>query len=173
MNALHLRRAEPKDAAKLSLVGGASFLESFAGDHPGDDLVAHVAAGHSAETYAGWLADPDWALWIVEEAVGAPVGYAVLGPPSLPGVAEGDLELKRIYILHRWHGGGRGKALYQAVEAEARAREAGRLILAVYEANVTARGFYTHMGFSQIATTSFMVGATAFDDLVLAKVIGT
>ena len=170
---LHMRRAEPKDAAKLSLVGGASFLESFAGDHPGDDLVAHVATGHSAETYAGWLADPDWALWIVEEAVGAPVGYAVLGPATLPGSTEGDLELKRIYILHRWHGSGRGKALCECVETEALARGAQRLILAVYEANVAARGFYAHMGFSQIATTSFMVGATAFDDLVLAKVIGT
>ena len=173
MNALHLRRAEPKDAAKLSLVGGAAFLESFAGDHPGDDLVAHVTAGHSAQTYAAWLSDPDWALWIAEEAVGAPVGYAVLGPATLPGAQAGDLELKRIYILHRWHGGGRGKALYQAVEVEAQKRGAGRLILAVYEANVAARGFYAHMGLRQIATTTFMVGATAFDDLVLAKVIGT
>ena len=164
-----LRRAHADDAAKLSLVGGASFLESFADDHPGDALVTHVQDGHSADQYARWLADPAWALWIVEEAVGAPIGYAVLGPATLPGAQAGDLELKRIYILHRWHGGGRGKALYKAVEDEARERHAKRLILAVYTANTAAQGFYAHMGFSQIANTVFMVGDKAFDDLVVAK----
>ncbi len=166
-----LRRAGPADAAKLSLVGGAAFLESFADDHPGDDLVRHVADGHAAHAYARWLADRDWALWIVEEALGSPIGYAMLGPASLPGAAPGDLELKRIYILHRWHGGGRGKALYQAVEDEARARGAQRLILAVYTANISAQGFYAKQGFEQIGTTRFMVGETLFDDLVLGKAL--
>ena len=166
-----LRRAHADDAAKLALVGGASFLESFADDHPGDALVAHVSNGHNAAQYARWLADPAWALWIVEEAVGAPIGYAVLGPATLPGAEAGDLELKRIYILHRWHGGGRGKALYQAVEDEAQARGATRLILAVYTANTAAQGFYARMGFAQIGTTVFMVGDTAFDDLVVAKLL--
>jgi diamine N-acetyltransferase len=166
-----LRRADLGDAAKLSLVGGASFLESFAHDHPGDALTAHVSDRHSVAAYAAWNSDPDYALWIVEEAVGAPIGYAVMGPAELPGSAEGDLELKRIYILHRWHGGGLGKTLYQAVESEARARGAKRLILAVYTANVSAQGFYAHQGFSQIATTTFMVGDVAFEDLVLAKTL--
>jgi diamine N-acetyltransferase len=167
-----LQRATAKDAAKLSLVGGASFLESFAHDHPGDDLVSHVAERHSVAAYAAWLGDPDFALWIVEEAEGAPIGYAMLGPAALPGSAEGDLELKRIYILHRWHGGGLGGALYHTVEAEARAKGANRLILAVYTANLPAQGFYTRQGFAQIATTTFMVGAVAFEDLVLGKRLG-
>jgi diamine N-acetyltransferase len=164
-----LRRATLADAAKLSLVGGAAFLESFANDHPGDDLVRHIADGHAPAAYSGWLADPDWALWIVEEALGSPVGYAMLGPASLPGSAPGDLELKRIYILHRWHGGGRGKSLYQAVEDEARARGAKRLILAVYTANTQAQWFYAKQGFVQIGTTRFLVGETPFEDLVLGK----
>ncbi len=164
-----LRRATPGDAAKLSLVGGAAFLESFANDHPGDDLVRHVAQGHSVAAYDRWLADPEWAAWIVEEALGSPIGYALMGPAALPGAADGDLELKRIYILHRWHGGGRGRQLYQAVEDEARARRAKRLILAVYSANTAARGFYDRIGFSQIGTTQFQVGAVAFDDLVMGK----
>jgi len=164
-----LRRAHATDAAKLALVGGAAFLESFANDHPGDDLIAHVEQAHAPEFYTRCLADPAWALWIVEEALGSPVGYAMLGPPALPGAEPDDLELKRIYILHRWHGGGRGKALYRAIEAEAQARGAKRLILAVYLANTTARAFYERQGFSQIGTTRFRVGGTEFDDLVLAK----
>ena len=167
-----VRRAEARDAAKLALVGGASFLESFAHDHPGDDLVAHIDDGHSRADYAGWLADPEWALWIVEEALGSPIGYAMLGPPSLPGTEDGDLELKRIYVLHRWHGSGLGKAVYDAVEAEARGRGAKRLILAVYRANLPAQGFYARQGFSGIATTIFKVGQAEFEDLVWAKPLG-
>ena len=164
-----IRRAGKADAAKLSLVGGASFLESFANDHPGDDLVAHVADGHSVAAYAARLADPAYALWIAEEALGAPIGYAVLGPATLPGVVEGDLELKRIYILHRWHGGGHGKALFAAIQDEAKRRGASRLILAVYTANTQAQAFYTRQGMEVIGMTRFMVGSTGFDDLVMAK----
>jgi GNAT superfamily N-acetyltransferase len=166
-----LRRARAEDAAKLSLLGGASFLESFAHDHPGDALVAHIADRHSIAQYGAWLADPDWAVWIIEEALGAPVGYALLGPPELPGRADGDLELKRVYVLHRWHGTGLGGALFHAVEEEAKARGATRLILAVYTANTAAQGFYTRQGFTQIGRTTFMVGDVPFEDLVVAKAL--
>ena len=124
---------------------------------------------HSVATYQGWLADPAYALWIAEEALGAPIGYAVLGPATLPGVVEGDLELKRIYILHRWHGGGHGKYLFQSVCDEARRRGARRLILAVYTANIQAQAFYTRQAMDVIGMTRFMVGSTGFDDLVMAK----
>jgi diamine N-acetyltransferase len=164
-----LRRAVLADAGKLSLVGGASFLESFAHDHPGDDMVDHVADRHSVETYRAWLNDPDYAMWIVEEAAGAPVGYAILGPAELPGSIDGDFEIKRIYMLYRWHGSGHGKALFDAAMDEARARGGRRLILAVYSVNILAQRFYTRQGFSMIGETQFVVGSTPFTDFVMAR----
>ena len=128
-------------------------------------LILAVAA------YQGWLADPAYALWIVEEGLGAPIGYAMLGPATLPGTVEGDLELKRIYILHRWHGGGQGKALFVAVQDEAKRRGASRLILAVYTANTQAQAFYARQGMAVIGMTRFMVGSTGFDDLVMARAL--
>jgi ribosomal protein S18 acetylase RimI-like enzyme len=163
-----IRRATPADAAKLALVGAASFLESFAHDHPGDDLVAHVSEGHAAEAYRDWLRDPAFALWIAEEALGAPVGYAMLGPATLPGSSDGDVELKRIYMLRRWHGGGHGKLLLTHIIENARSREAKRVLLAVYAANHLAQTFYRAQGFSVIGETCFMVGSTAFTDHVMA-----
>lgn len=168
-----LRRADGADAAKLSLVGGASFLESFADDHPGDDLVAHVAEGHSVDRYRAWLDDPAFALWIVEERLGAPIGYAILGPATLPGATAADAELKRIYILRRWHGRGLGRDLFAAVVAEAIARRSARLLLAVYAANALAIAFYERQGLSVIGNTVFMVGETSFTDLVMAKPLGS
>jgi GNAT superfamily N-acetyltransferase len=156
------------DAAKLSLVGGASFLETFANDHPGDDLVNHVRDGHCVAAYSKWLDDSAYALWIVEEALGAPVGYAMLGPATLPGAESGDYEIKRIYMLWRWHGGGYGKALFSKCCEEARIRGAGRLLLSVYTANHPARQFYERQGMAVIGKTCFRVGNTEFTDLVMA-----
>jgi diamine N-acetyltransferase len=165
---LSLRRANPADAAKLSLVGGASFLESFADDHPGDDLVEHVRDRHSEAVYQSWLSDPAYALWIVEERLGAPVGYAMLGLGELPGSVVGDFEIKRIYMLRRWHGSGFGKRLFHTCSEEARERGGTRLMLAVYTANQLAQQFYTRQGMSVIGETVFRVGETEFTDLVMA-----
>jgi diamine N-acetyltransferase len=156
------------DAAKLSLVGGASFLESFADDHPGNDLVNHIHDRHSIIVYQSWLSDPAYRLWIVEERLGAPIGYAMLGPAELPGALSGDYEVKRIYVLRRWHGCGHGKALFIKCCEEARARGATRLLLSVYTANEQAREFYTRQGMAVIGETIFMVGKTAFTDWVMA-----
>jgi diamine N-acetyltransferase len=160
---LTLRCAALADAAKLSLVGGASFLESFADDHPGDDLVEHVRDRHSVAAYQTWLSDPAYALWIAEERLGAPVGYA-----ELPGAVIGDFEIKRIYMLRRWHGGGFGKQLFHKCCEEARERGSTRLLLAVYTANLMAQQFYMRQGMSVIGETVFIVGETEFTDLVMA-----
>jgi diamine N-acetyltransferase len=167
------RRATPADAAKLAAVGAAGFLESFAHDHPGDDLIGHLESHHSTEAYTKALGDPAQCLWIVEEALGAPIGYAMLGPPALPFTTARDAELKRIYILSRWHGLGLGGALFEAVLAEAEARQAERLVLAVYTKNEQALGFYKAKGFTVIGPTQYVVGNSIFDDLVMAKPLMT
>lgn len=166
---MSLRRAGPGDAAKLALVGSAGFLESFADDHPGDDLVAHCAKDHGEAYYSALLADPACALWIVEAPLGAPVGYAALTPATLPGAVDGDVELKRIYMLAPWHGCGMSRTLIEAVIAEARGRGFRRLLLAVYAQNSRARAFYARSRFGQIGETVFAVGAAIFTDIVMAR----
>lgn len=168
-----LRRAVPADAARLALLGGATFLNSFAHDHPGDALVAHVDANHSPAWYADLLADPACAAWILETPLGAPIGYALLTPPAVdcPTGAK-DLELKRIYVLGPWQSGGWGVRLLRAVEDEARARGAARLFLCVYSVNEGAKRFYGRHGFADTACRqNFMVGAVAFEDHIWAKTL--
>jgi len=166
-----LRRAVPADAARLALLGGATFLASFAHDHPGDAIVAHVDAYHSPDWYARMLSDPGNAAWILETELGAPIGYALLTPPALdcPTFA-GDIELKRIYLLGPWQSGGWGVKLLDAVEAEARARGALRLLLCVYGANQGAQRFYHRRGFVDTGhRQAFMVGEVAFEDQIWMK----
>jgi ribosomal protein S18 acetylase RimI-like enzyme len=171
MSELILRRAEPADAARLALLGGATFLASFAHDHPGDALVAHVETYHSRGWYEAMLADPDCAAWILETPLKAPVGYAVLTPPALDcPTGPGDIELKRIYLLPGWQSGGWGLKLLQAVEAEAGTRGAARLYLCVYSVNHGAQRFYARNGFVDTGhRQDFKVGEVSYEDLIWVK----
>ncbi|MFD1041416.1 hypothetical protein [Pseudoxanthomonas kaohsiungensis] len=46
-----IRRASPGDEAALSLVGQATFLETFAGVLDGAAIVGHCAGAHGAARY--------------------------------------------------------------------------------------------------------------------------
>jgi ribosomal protein S18 acetylase RimI-like enzyme len=166
-----LRRAEPADAARLSLLGAATFLHSFAHDHPGDAMVAHVDSYHSKGWYQAMLADPACAAWLLETELKAPIGYAVLTPPDLDCPTDpGDLELKRIYVLGPWQSGGWGVKLVDALESEARARGAKRLYLCVYKVNVAAQRFYARHGFVDTGhIQDFRVGDVSYQDLIFVK----
>ena len=168
---MKLRRAAAGDAAKLSLIGAATFLETFANDHDGDAVTRFVAEEHPIAAYDAALADPSKVHWLVEEAVGSPVGYAVLVPATLPySDPDTDLELKRIYLLSKWQGGGWGSKLYDAVEDEARARGAKRLVLSVYIVNYPAQKFYAARGHVALGKWIFK-GFDASEDYIYAKTL--
>jgi ribosomal protein S18 acetylase RimI-like enzyme len=162
-----IREAGGDDAAALALVGAATFLESFAGIIDGDAIVGHCAAKHREEAYRALLADGARAWLAQAQPGGAPVGYALVGAPDLDAAREGDIELKRIYALSRFHGTGLGAALMdRAVAAAAGYR---RLLLGVYARNHRALAFYRKQGFAEIGTRRFDVGGRFYDDLVLAR----
>jgi ribosomal protein S18 acetylase RimI-like enzyme len=169
MTPIRWRRAVAKDAVALSLLGGATFLASFANDHPGEALIAHIQTAHGVDHYRAALIDPDQTVLIGETPLGAPVGYAMLTPPHLPVATDDrDIELKRIYLLSGWQGSGHGDRLMARVFEEIRLRGARRLLLAVYPHNERARRFYARHGFAEIGDMTFMVGDMPFRDLIYA-----
>lgn len=165
-----VRRAGEGDAERLSLIGRTTFLESYTWLLKGEDILAHCRERHAPEAYADWLARGP-ALWLAEAELGAPVGYAGLAAPDLPQAQEGDLELKRIYVLSRFHGAeGPGRALMYAAVEEARRLGAPRLLLGLHPQNARALGFYRRQGFRQIGVRTFVVGDMVIDDdLVMAR----
>jgi diamine N-acetyltransferase len=168
---LKLRRATVADAARLSLIGQATFLETFANDHDGDQVMAYLASEQTSAYYAEALRTPGVAAWLIEEAAGCPVGYAMGQPANLPftDVAT-DYELKRFYILSKWHRGGWGAKLYDLVEAEARHHRARRLALSVYILNHAAQRYYKTRGFEEIGRWLFE-GFDTSEDLIYAKTL--
>jgi len=162
-----IREAGEADAAALALIGAATFLETFAGILDGQAIVGHCAAQHQEAAYRAYLASGARA-WLAEaQPGGAPSGFALIGRPDLAAAEAGDIELKRIYSLSRFHGSGLGAALMRcALDAAAGHR---RLLLGVYARNERALAFYRKQGFVDVGTRQFNVGGKLYDDRVLAR----
>ena len=166
-----IRVCGPHDAAALSLLGRATFLEAYAGLLPASDILAHCQRAHSPAVYRAWLARSDTRLWLAEALPGnAPIGYQVLGVPDLPlaDLTAHDLEIKRIYLLQRFRGLGLGRRLVQAASDYARERGGRRLLLGVYSGNHAALAFYEHLRFQRVGARTFHVGHRDYADHVLA-----
>jgi ribosomal protein S18 acetylase RimI-like enzyme len=167
---IRVRRCIAGDEAALALVGQASFLETFAGVLAGPDIVAHCMQAHAIAVYREWLARADVGVWLAEVSPGdAPVGYLVTAPARLPltDASADDREIKRIYLLGRFQGGGLGKRLVTEAIADARRHEAKRLLLGVYSRNDAAIGFYARIGFRTIGARKFNVGGRDYDDHIM------
>ena len=167
-----IRHASTTDADAFALIGAATFLATFADVHTGAEIIEHCTLEHSVTSYSRLLCPPTDA-WLVETAeTAAPVGYAVLTEPELSASTDGDLELKRIYLLPSYQGTGAGAALMQTVIDRARGRGAKRLVLGVYSGNARALAYYSKHGFTRIGDHRFQVGAAFYDDFILALPLG-
>jgi ribosomal protein S18 acetylase RimI-like enzyme len=175
MNEASIRRATSADTLALSLIGSATFLETFAGVVNGADVIAHCASEHSTAVYESILTGSDAGVWLAESLEGAaPVGYAVLDRAKLPVTdpQPDDVEIKRIYVLGRFHGTGVGARLMEAALDEATRRGARRALLGVYAHNQRALAFYAKHGFTRIGERRFQVGANTYGDYILARQMG-
>ena len=167
-----LRQCGPGSEEELALVGAASFLEAFAGFLEGEDVLAHCRNQHSVEKYTAMLADRETRACLAE-VKDAPVGYALLCKPDMPMPATpGDIELKRIYLLHRFQGSGIGAALMDWSVETALSLGKRRLLLGVNAENDQAVAFYLRHGFDHAGTRKFQVGNTLCSDFILARKLG-
>src|SRR5690349_134515 len=175
MQPITIRRCGSGDEIALSIVGQASFLDTFAGILSGKDILGHCMRQHSSEKYGGWLHDGESAVWIAEVEPGqAPVGYLVLTKPDLPlaDILPDDAEVKRVYLLSRFRGAGLGRRLMLEAEIHARARGVRRLLLGVYDGNDAAISFYERLGYRRVGERSFKVGDNTYHDFILALSLG-
>src|SRR5215813_14091133 len=167
MQPITIRRCGAGDEVALSIVGQASFLDTFAGILSGKDILGHCVRQHSSDKYADWLRDAGSAVWIAEVEPGqAPVGYLVLTKPDLPlvDISPDDAEVKRVYLLRRFRGAGFGRRLMLEAQREARTRGVRRLLLGVYSGNSAAISLYERLGYQRVGERSFNVGDNIYHD---------
>lgn len=161
-----MRDAGRADTAALSRLGRATFTETFGHLYSPENLAAFLRSHDEAE-WAAQLADRAYAVRVAE-VEGEPVGYAKLGPPSLPFDPRGAaIELRQFYVLEPWHGQGIAAELMDWAISEAKARRADELYLSVFVDNHRARRFYARYGFEFVGLYTFMVGDHADEDHVM------
>ena len=150
------------------MIGAATFLESYAHMIGVADMIAHIGDKNSTDAWRGFARNSDCALWIAEmPQTAVPVGYALLTAPDLPiDLRPGDIELRRIYFLSKFHGRGLGRRLIEQAIGYTRAMGKRRFLIGVYSENTGAIGFYQRMGCALIGTRRFRVGGAEFNDLI-------
>ena len=175
MSLPQIRACTADDAAALSLVAKATFLETFSGVLDGKAIISQCENVHSSASYASQLENSTYRFWLAAvDPGGAPVGFTMVSNPDLPvPITAHDIELKRIYLLSKFQGGGTGKRLLAEAIHYARSSGANRLLLGVYAGNVRAKDFYLAQGFEQIGSRTFDVGGVGYDDHILALSLNT
>lgn len=160
------RDGTPDDAAALAELGRRSFTETFGHLYSPENLALFLLT-HNESDWRDQLTSRDFAIRVIEEN-NALVGYAKVGPPTLPFEPRGSpIELRQFYILKPWHGAGLAPQLMDWVLGEARARGADELYLSVFTDNHRARRFYARYGFTEVGPYTFMVGDHADEDIVM------
>jgi ribosomal protein S18 acetylase RimI-like enzyme len=166
MSAFTTRTATAADAPLLSRIGPQAFSETFGHLYSPENL-ARFLENHSEANWRGELTDARHIVRIAEQD-GEAVGYAKVGPLSLPfETSEPAAELDQLYILKPWQGAGVAQALMDWAMDEARARGASQLILSVFVDNHRAQRFYARYGFAKVGTYAFMVGDHKDEDLIM------
>jgi polyphenol oxidase len=163
---VRFRDAVPGDAEALSRLGAQSFTETFGHLYSAEnlDLFLHK---HAPEAWAAELRDPQLAIRIGEPN-GEAVGYAKIGPPTLPFDPGGTAaELRQLYVLKPWQGTGAATCLMNWVLEQARRGAAEELYLSVFVDNHRARRFYERFGFRAVGRYDFMVGTHADEDIIM------
>lgn len=160
------RNAAPADGAAVAALFNRCFCDTFADLYSQEDLKSFLAKS-TPEAWNAEIGEEGIALRLAE-VDGRAVGFAKLGPVSLPVEAEtGAVELRSLYVLSDWHGRGVARALMDWVLDQARARSAPELYLSVYVDNHRARRFYERNGFRFVKLYDFMVGNHADEDHIL------
>lgn len=170
MKNLSIRRAAVDDAATLSELAASTFTETFGHLYPEEDLRGFLDAAHSPAYYLGALVDPDNALWIAETD-GAAIGYAMAGRCTLPHdeVADGDGELKRLYVSRDARNGGIGARLFAEALRWLEHDGPRTLWIGVWSENHGAQRFYARHGFSKVGEYEFPVGRVRDREFILRR----
>jgi GNAT superfamily N-acetyltransferase len=165
---LTIRRGVAADAADLAQFGARTFVDTFAVDNRAEDIEQHVAAAFGPGQQAAELVDPD-VVTLLAHLEGALVAYAQVRRKAYPACVSADrpVELHRFYVDRAAHGKGIGRALMGAARDAACELGGRHLWLGVWERNGNAIAFYSKMGFVDVGSHAFAVGADRQTDRVL------
>lgn len=171
---ISVRPATPDDARAMAELSHKVFIETFVDefgiDYPRDDLEPFLAKAHGEAQMRAWVADENVGVWVVRDE-GQIVGYAATGPVGLPhpDIADGEVELYRLYVDKAHHGRGISGGLMEQALNWMDQKSDGAHWLGVWSENHRAQRFYARYGFEWAGEYEYMVGKTADHEFILRR----
>jgi diamine N-acetyltransferase len=161
-----IRPATLDDVAALAALAQRTWEDAFGPSLEPDDVAAELEETRSEAYFVEALGAQ---TILVAEQAGELVGYAQFGDVDFRGidVRPGDQALHRVYVETELQGRGWGRMLVEAALAHPRLTHAGRIYLQVWERNEPAIKLYESVGFRTVGTTTFTIGGTVAEDLVM------
>jgi GNAT superfamily N-acetyltransferase len=154
-------RATEADAAEIGIIGPAAYAAHYFEDWTNDPAAfARQLATFGPDAVRETMKRPDARIWVAR--VDGPQGGVVIGfLTMIVGALDpiearpNGAELPRIYLLSGATGGGVGRKLLAAAEAQAKAEGCTYVWLDVMEHADWARAAYERWGFTDIGEQTF------------------
>ena len=173
-----LRRALNTDDHALAQLNRQAFLETYVDNFripiSQDDIDAHFRNTMTAEVFSQKIADPQQAIWVVEDTTNHRlVAFLNAGPCFLPNsdVCPGaDGEIDRIYVLRDGQGHGLGSRLIKEALSWLSSQYPARPIwLGVWSGNDRAQGVFRQHGFEIVGDRDFRAGTHPFYSFIMRR----
>ncbi len=172
MNAVvQVRRAKPKDAHIISLLGRITFAETFGHLFTDqNDLLEYFERTFSVQKIRSGFTNSNNLFWIamINEL---PVGYAKLklNSPSEFVDIENTSQLQKIYVLKDFLAQKVGLKLQDEMLKAAKESGSTKIWLSVLQENERAIRFYLKNDFQKIGEHDFQIGKESFHFHVMSK----
>ena len=174
MPVINIIRADKNDAQLLSDLSNITFIETYRGSSPDNDLIAFTDKYFNSEKISEEIENAD-DLYYLAFVDGFPAGYMRLKEAydDYPLTTKYKaIHLKRIYVLKEFQSQKIGAALMNHALQVAAENNYELLWLGVWEGNEKAISFYKKWGFEDINQPhSFYVGNTVHTDRWMTKAI--
>ena len=170
-----IRPARPEDVPALAELGARTFVETFVEGfgipYPADDMARFLEEAFSEAATARSVNDPAKGWWVGVAEDGAILGFAEIGPVTLPHpeAEPSNGELKRLYIAREAQGLGLGRALLETALDAMAERFSGPEWIGVWSGNLKAQKLYGHYGFAKAGEYQFPVGNWRDDEFILRR----
>jgi len=167
-NSIIVRHASTADIESLSTIGSEAFLAAYSSFNTAENIWEHIQAQYSPAVIRQEMELPDrfYLLALVDTE---PAGLCKMRAGPVPGgIPEPkSIEIQQLYIDPGHQRRGVGKAIVDAVFAEARKFRFEGVWLGVWEQATWAMDFYSSYGFKKIGVHSFRLGSTEQNDLLM------
>lgn len=166
---LRFRDGVESDAESISALGRQTYSEFFGQVYQKSDLDQYLDRYFSVERVRTDLQNPEIDYRIAYTPSNM-VGYAKIGPTSLPqeGPADHSLQLHRLYVRETRRGVGVGGILLSWAIDRAKERGAEKLYLGVWISSENAIKLYQSRGFIAQGEYMIEVGSTSDRELIMS-----